>query len=112
MILWRTGIAVHQEASMPNTRLAVISSDPSRFLRQAERLADTLISEKKIGRIAGNLLQTELALAARELAEGRLPLERVHLGTVMLELDLLVRLGLLAAADACKLQMLVNEALN
>ena len=60
----------------------------------------------------GQLLVSELAIARVELAGGRRVITRATLRALLVELDLLARLGILPVADAAPLRGLVSGVIS
>jgi len=70
---------------------------------------DQLVAGAKLGRGLGNLLARELTIAGGALAGGHHLVGVTALRLVLLELDLLARLGMPSAADALPLRTLIER---
>ena len=82
---------------------------PAQLLTDAIALVDGLVANHKLGRALGTTMDAELTLARGSLARGRPTVALAAVRTVAAELDLLLRLRVLSAADARPLRTLIDE---
>jgi len=99
------------EASSAATQTVAVAS-PVDAARSAIGLVAQLAAAGKLGPVTAAVLRIELALAVAELSSSHPALAVAPLDAVIVELDLLVRLRLLSAADAAPLRALVTRVIR
>jgi hypothetical protein len=85
---------------------------PSRAIDDAIALVDELLRAGKIGRGAAILLELELTVARAALDRENRFVALVELRAAIVELDALVRRGVLSAADAAPLRTLLSRVIR
>ena len=91
------------DGSVSSTHTVTVST-PAPALAQALALVDQLVASGKLSRGLGQLLKAELTAAQELLNRGRIPAARTLLRAIVVEIDLLVRLRVISAADAAPLR--------
>jgi hypothetical protein len=81
---------------------------PSQTVQAAIALVDGLVASGKLNRVTGAVLKVELALAKAAFDHGQNAAGKTILRAVVAELDALVRLGRISAADAAPLRNLLS----
>jgi DNA/RNA endonuclease G (NUC1) len=90
----------------------VVVLGPSVAIANAIALVDQLVADGKLARGIGFVLDLELGVAKTAFDRGAKLVAAVELRSVLFELDVLVRRGALAPADAAPLRALVSGALR
>jgi len=99
------GIA-DDDTTTSRTQTVTVSS-LAQALAAARTDVDLLVAANKISPLVGFLLKAQIATAERQLALGHELLAVVSLRAVVVQLDLLIRIGVLSAADAAPLRVLL-----
>ncbi len=93
-----------------STHLVTVTAPPP-ALSQANALIDQLVANRKISRDFGNLLKAQVATAQGFIDKGKNAAATATLKIVVLELDLLVQLRQLTAADVAPLRGLLTQVI-
>jgi len=81
-------------------------------LAPAIALVDQLVASRKISRDVGNVLKAELAAAQQLINRGKNAAASLLLKATVIELDLLVRLRVVSAADVAPLRSLLTQVIG
>jgi hypothetical protein len=81
-------------------------------LAPAIALVDQLVANRKISRDVGNVLKAELAAAQQLISRGKNAVASLLLKATVIELDLLVRLRVVPAADVAPLRNLLTQVIG
>jgi tryptophan 2,3-dioxygenase len=73
---------------------------------------DLLIASGKLSRGLGLVLRAEITAAQELINRGRIPAAKTLLRAIVVEVDLLVRLRVLSAADAAPLRAALVQAIG
>jgi DNA/RNA endonuclease G (NUC1) len=103
-------VADDDAASTGTQTVTVISR--TQAVQDAIALVDGLVAAGKLSRVTGLVLKIELGLAQRQLALGKPANAAATLRVVVLEIDALVRVGRLSAADAAPLRTLLTRVIR
>ncbi len=109
MLTSRSFSLVHVYTAAGTYTVTVTAPPPA--LSQANALIDQLVANRKISRDFGNLLKAQVATAQGFIDKGKNAAATATLKIVVLELDLLVQLRQLTAADVAPLRGLLTQVI-
>jgi endonuclease G len=102
--LYTVTVTVADDDSSTASTHAVTVASPAPGLAEAIGIIDRLVTERKLSRDLGTVLKGEVAAAQRLFAQGNTRGAMVVLKVIVAELDLLVRLRVVKAADVAGLR--------
>jgi DNA/RNA endonuclease G (NUC1) len=105
-------ISVADDDATTSSAHTVTVVQPAPALAQAITLLDQLVAAKKVPKDVGTVLKAELVAAQKLIARGAKPAAKVMLSATVVELDLLVRLKVLTAANAAPLRALLVQVIG
>ena len=104
-------VTVADDDTQTSSTHTVTVTAPPPALSQANPLIDQLVANRKISRDLGNLLKAEVATAQGFIDKGKNAAATATLKVVVLELDLLVQLRQVKAADVAPLRNLLTQVI-
>ena len=103
-------VADDDVTSMSTHTVTVVQPAPQ--LAQAITLLDQLVAAKKVPKDVGTVLRAELVAAQKLIARGNGPAAKVLLQATVVEIDLLVRLRVVTAANVAPLRSLLVQMIS
>lgn len=100
------------DASASSTHTVTVTAPPQPALAPALALVEQLVASGKLSRGLGLLLRAEITAAQELINRGRIPAARTLLRAIVVEIDLLVRLRVLSAADAAPLRAALLQVIG
>jgi DNA/RNA endonuclease G (NUC1) len=105
-------VTIADDDSSSSTTHTVTVNSPAATLAPALALVDQMIASGKIPRGLGLVLKTEIAAAQELLNRGRTAAARTLLRAIVVEIDVLVRLRVLTAANAAPLRAILVQVIG
>jgi DNA/RNA endonuclease G (NUC1) len=105
-------VTIADDDSSTSTMHTVLVSQPAPGLDAALPLIDQLVARGKISRAVGTLLKAQVVAAKRLAERGNNPAAVVILKALVVQLDLLVRLRQVTAADVAPLRSLLVQTIG
>jgi hypothetical protein len=110
--LYTVAVSIADDDATTTVLHAVTVTQPAPSLAAALPLIDQLVATGKISRVAGAVLKTEVVAAQRLMARGNNPAAAAVLRTMVAEIDVLVRLRVVSAADVAPLRALLVQQIG